>query len=114
VVHRTQSVFRTQANVHESLGIPMAKIRAVSRGSGADSAASPEAMVQPIAVALAMKTGRPVADRAQPGRGHDRNDARAIRSNRIRTGGQRDGTSSLRAIRDLVRCRRLMPTTLPR
>src|ERR1700722_12160018 len=36
----TQSVFRTQANVHESLGIPMAKIRPISPRVGADSAAS--------------------------------------------------------------------------
>jgi len=55
----TQSVFRTQANVHESLGIPMAKIRAVSPRVGGGFGGKSEAMVQPIAVALAMKTGRP-------------------------------------------------------
>ncbi len=56
----TQSVFRTQANVHESLGIPMAKIRAVSPRVGGGFGGKSEAMVQPIAVALAMKTSRPV------------------------------------------------------
>ncbi len=94
----TQSVFRTQANVHESLGIPMAKIRAISPRVGGGFGAKSEATVQPIAVALAMKTGRPV--RVALGRDED---MIAMRSRhpariRIRTGAKRDGTLVARAL----------------
>ena len=94
----TQSVFRTQANVHESLGIPMAKIRAISPRVGGGFGAKSEATVQPIAVALAMKTGRPV--RVVLGRDED---MIAMRSRhpariRIRTGAKRDGTLVARAL----------------
>jgi CO/xanthine dehydrogenase Mo-binding subunit len=94
----TQSVFRTQANVHESLGIPMAKIRAISPRVGGGFGGKSEAMVQPIAVALAIKTGRPVRMAL-----NREEDMAAMRSRhpvrtRIRTGAKRDGTFVARAI----------------
>lgn len=94
----TQSVFRTQANIHESLGIPMAKIRAISPRVGGGFGGKSEAMVQPVAVALAAKTGRPV--RIALGRDED---MFAMRSRhpvriRIKTGAKRDGTFVARSV----------------
>jgi CO/xanthine dehydrogenase Mo-binding subunit len=94
----TQSVFRTQANVHESLGIPMAKIRAISPRIGGGFGGKSEAMVQPMAVALALKTGRPV--RIALSREEDMIAMRSrhpVRT-RIRTGAKRDGTFVARAV----------------
>lgn len=94
----TQSVFRTQANIHESLGIPMAKIRAISPRVGGGFGGKSEAMVQPVAVALAAKTGRPV--RISLGRDED---MFAMRSRhpvrmRIKTGARCDGTFVARSV----------------
>ena len=94
----TQSVFRTQANIHESLGIPMARIRAISPRVGGGFGGKSEATVQPIAVALARKAGRPV--RLALSREED---MIAMRSRhpvriRIRTGAKRDGTFVARAL----------------
>src|SRR6185295_13556803 len=55
-----QSVFRVQANVCESLGIPMAQLRCVTPRVGAGFGNKMEAHIQPIAVKLAMESGRPV------------------------------------------------------
>ncbi len=94
----TLSVFRTQANIHESLGIPMARIRAITPRVGGGFGAKSEATVQPIAVALAQKAGRPV--RIALSRDED---MIAMRSRhpvrlRIRTGAKRDGTFVARAV----------------
>lgn len=94
----TQSVFRTQANIHESLGIPMAKIRSISPRVGGGFGGKSEAMVQPVVVALAAKTGRPV--RIALGRDED---MFAMRSRhpvkvRIKTGAKRDGTFVARSV----------------
>jgi len=55
-----QSVFRVQANVCESLQIPMSKLRSLTPRVGAGFGNKMEPHIQPITVALAMKTGRPV------------------------------------------------------
>ncbi|MBS7533217.1 xanthine dehydrogenase family protein [Ancylobacter sonchi] len=88
----TQSVFRTQANVHESLGIPMARIRSVVPRVGGGFGGKSEATVQPVAAALALKTGRPV--RVVLSREEDMITMRARHPARMRvkTGARRDGT----------------------
>ena len=55
-----QSVFRVQASVCESLGLPMTKLRCLTPRVGAGFGNKMEAHVQPAVVLLAMKTGRSV------------------------------------------------------
>jgi len=55
-----QSVFRVQANVCESLELPMAKLRSLTPRVGGGFGNKMEPHIQPLTVALAMKTGRPV------------------------------------------------------
>ena len=55
-----QSVFRVQANVCESLKLPMSRLRSLSPRVGAGFGNKMEPHIQPLAVALALKTGRPV------------------------------------------------------
>jgi CO/xanthine dehydrogenase Mo-binding subunit len=55
-----QSVFRVQANVCESLKLPMSKVRSLTPRVGAGFGNKMEAHVQPIVVWLAIKCGRPV------------------------------------------------------
>jgi CO/xanthine dehydrogenase Mo-binding subunit len=56
----TQSISRTQANIHEALDIPMAKIRSIAPRIGGGFGAKGEAQVQVFAVMLARAAGRPV------------------------------------------------------
>ena len=55
-----QSVFRVQANVCESLKLPMSRLRNLSPRVGAGFGNKMEPHIQPLTVALALKTGRPV------------------------------------------------------
>jgi CO/xanthine dehydrogenase Mo-binding subunit len=55
-----QSVFRVQANVCESLELPMSRLRSLTPRVGAGFGNKMEPHVQPLTVALALKTGRPV------------------------------------------------------
>ena len=55
-----QSVFRVQANVCESLGLPMTQLRCLTPRVGAGFGNKMEAHVQPVVVLLAMKARRPV------------------------------------------------------
>src|SRR5260370_930646 len=55
-----QSVFRVQANVSESLGMPMSRLRCLTPRIGAGFGNKMEPHVQPITVLLAMKARRPV------------------------------------------------------
>ena len=55
-----QSVFRVQANVAESLSMPMSKIRSMTPRVGGGFGNKMEAHVQPLVVALSLATGRPV------------------------------------------------------
>src|SRR6476660_2205841 len=55
-----QSVFRVQANVSESLGLPMSRLRCLTPKIGAGFGNKMEPHVQPIVVLLAMKAKRPV------------------------------------------------------
>lgn len=88
----TQSVFRTQANISDALGLPRSRIRAIGPRVGGGFGAKSEATVQPIAVLLAQRTKRPVKivlDRSE--------DMLTMRSRhpaimRIKSGVKRDGT----------------------
>lgn len=55
-----QSVFRVQANVCESLDLPMSKLRSLTPRVGGGFGNKMESHIQPLTVALALKTGRPV------------------------------------------------------
>lgn len=55
-----QSVFRVQANVCESLKLPMSRLRSLTPRVGAGFGNKMEPHIQPLTVALALKTGRPV------------------------------------------------------
>ena len=66
----TQSVFRTQANISDSLGLPRSRIRAIGPRVGGGFGAKSEATVQPacrIAGAAHWPAGQ---GRARPQRGH--------------------------------------------
>jgi CO/xanthine dehydrogenase Mo-binding subunit len=56
----TQSVFVTQARIHQSLGLPMSKIRVIGTKVGGAFGGKVEATVQPVCVALAQAAARPV------------------------------------------------------
>jgi CO/xanthine dehydrogenase Mo-binding subunit len=88
----TQSVFRTQANISDCLGIPRTKVRALSPRVGGGFGAKSEATVQPIAALLSLRARRPVKivlDRTD--------DMLTMRSRhpswiRIKSGVKKDGT----------------------
>ena len=88
----TQSVFRVQAEVAELLDMPMSRIRAIAPRIGGTFGGKGGAHLQPVAVALARRTGCPV--KAVLPRADDfttmlrRHPARI----RIKTGARRDGT----------------------
>ncbi len=56
----TQSVFVTQARIHQSLGLPMSKIRVIGTKVGGAFGGKVEATVQPVCVALSQVASRPV------------------------------------------------------
>jgi CO/xanthine dehydrogenase Mo-binding subunit len=94
----TQSISRTQANIHEALDIPMAKVRAIAPRIGGGFGGKSEATVQIFAVMLTQAARRPVKivlSREE--------DMRAMRCRhparvRIRTGATRDGRLTGREI----------------
>jgi len=97
-----QSVFRVQASVCESLGLPMTKLRCLTPRVGAGFGNKMEAHVQPAVVLLAMKARRTV--RMILSREEDFETVRARHpfSIRIRTGARRDGTLVAREIEVLL------------
>ncbi|MGH7002629.1 MAG: xanthine dehydrogenase family protein molybdopterin-binding subunit, partial [Alphaproteobacteria bacterium] len=97
-----QSVFRVQANVCESLGLPMSQLRCVTPRVGAGFGNKMEAHVQPIVVKLAMETGRPV--KLILTREEDFEIVRARHPFKVRakTGVKRDGTFVAREIEVLL------------
>lgn len=88
----TQSIFRTQANIHEGLGIPMGKIRCVAPRVGGGFGGKAEASGQLVVTMLAKKAGAPV--RLVLGRDEDMTTMRARHPGtlRVRTGAKADGT----------------------
>ncbi|MEO6270212.1 MAG: xanthine dehydrogenase family protein molybdopterin-binding subunit [Lautropia sp.] len=87
-----QSVFRVQANVCESLGLPMTKLRCQTPHIGAGFGNKMEAHVQPVLVLLALKARRTV--RLILSREEDFETVRARHPFiiRMKTGARRDGT----------------------
>ncbi|MEC7490387.1 MAG: xanthine dehydrogenase family protein molybdopterin-binding subunit [Pseudomonadota bacterium] len=87
-----QSINRVQANVAEALGLSMSKVRALTPRVGGAFGGKMEATVQPIAAALAIKTGRPV--KVALSRDDDFQMMRSRHGTRIQmsTGATRDGT----------------------
>jgi CO/xanthine dehydrogenase Mo-binding subunit len=87
-----QSINRVQATLAESLGLPMARIRVLTPRVGGGFGGKMEYTVQPIAAALALKTGRPV--KLVLSREDDFVMMRSRHPSRIRirTGARSDGT----------------------
>ncbi|ETX29191.1 xanthine dehydrogenase family protein molybdopterin-binding subunit [Roseivivax isoporae] len=99
-----QSVFRVQANVCESLGLPMSRLRSLTPRVGAGFGNKMEPHIQPITVALAMKAMRPV--KLILSREEDFEMVRARHPYRVRmkTGAKSDGTLVARECEVLVEC----------
>jgi carbon-monoxide dehydrogenase large subunit len=95
----TQSVFRTQAIVAESLGIPMSRVRVIAPRVGGGFGGKTESTNQPITVALAKATGAPV--KLTFSRTDDMLMMRSRHACRIhmRTGATRDGRILARQVR---------------
>jgi len=99
-----QSVFRVQANVCESLGLPMSKLRCLTPRIGGGFGNKMEAHIQPIVVALALKCHRPV--KLILSREEDFEIVRARHPFRVRmkTGAKADGTLVAREVEVLLDC----------
>ncbi|MEQ1807329.1 MAG: xanthine dehydrogenase family protein molybdopterin-binding subunit [Burkholderiaceae bacterium] len=87
-----QSVFRVQANVCESLGLPMTKLRCLTPHIGAGFGNKMEAHVQPALVKLALKAGRSVKLILSREEDFETVRARHPVTIRMKTGARRDGT----------------------
>jgi CO/xanthine dehydrogenase Mo-binding subunit len=99
-----QSVFRVQANVCESLELPMAKLRSLTPKVGAGFGNKMEPHVQPLVVMLALRTGRPV--KLILNRTEDFEMVRARHPFKIRckTGVKKDGTFVARELEAILDC----------
>jgi len=99
-----QSVFRVQANVCESLQLPMSKLRSLTPKVGAGFGNKMEPHVQPLVVQLALKTGRPV--KLILNRAEDFEMVRARHPFKIRckTGAKKDGTLVARELEAILDC----------
>jgi CO/xanthine dehydrogenase Mo-binding subunit len=94
----TQSVFRMQANLHDGLGVPMSKIRALCPRVGGGFGGKSEPTMEVIALALAQRAGRPV--RIILTREEDMASMRCRHPAviRMKTGAKRDGTLMAREV----------------
>jgi CO/xanthine dehydrogenase Mo-binding subunit len=99
-----QSVFRVQANVCESLSLPMSKLRCLTPRVGGGFGNKMEPHIQPIVVALTIKCRRPV--RLILSREEDFEIVRARHPFKIRmkTGAKKDGTLVARDVEVLLDC----------
>jgi len=97
-----QSVFRVQANVCESLGLSMSRLRSMTPRVGGGFGNKMEAHVQPITVALALATRRPVKLILSRIEDFEMIRARHPYKIRMRTGARRDGTLLAREVDVLV------------
>lgn len=87
-----QSVFRVQASVCESLGLPMTRLRCLTPRIGAGFGNKMEAHVQPAVVLLAMKARKPVKLILSREEDFESVRARHPAIIRMKTGVKRDGT----------------------
>ena len=99
-----QSVFRVQANVCESLGLPMSRLRCLTPRVGGGFGNKMEAHVQPITVALAMKCQRPVKVILSREEDFEMVRARHPFKIRMKTGAKKDGTLVARECEVLLDC----------
>ena len=99
-----QSVFRVQANVCESLGLPMSKLRCVTPKVGGGFGNKMEAHVQPFVVALTIATGRPVKLILSREEDFEMVRARHPYKVRCKTGVKYDGTFVAREVEVLLDC----------
>jgi CO/xanthine dehydrogenase Mo-binding subunit len=97
-----QSVFRVQANVAESLGLPMSRLRCLTPKIGAGFGNKMEPHVQPIVVLLAMKAKRPVKLILTREQDFEMVRARHPFQIRVKTGVKRDGTLVAREVEVLL------------
>ena len=97
-----QSVFRVQANVCESLSMPMSKMRSLTPRVGAGFGNKMEPHIQPITVALAMKAQRPVKLILTREEDFEMVRARHPFKVRMKTGAKKDGTLVARHCEVLV------------
>src|SRR5205085_5201010 len=97
-----QSVFRVQANVCESLGLPMTKLRCLTPRIGAGFGNKMEPHVQPAVVLLAMKARRPVKLILSREEDFETVRARHPITIRMKTGAKRDGTVLAREVELLL------------
>jgi CO/xanthine dehydrogenase Mo-binding subunit len=97
-----QSVFRVQANVAESLGLPMSRLRCLTPKIGAGFGNKMEPHVQPIVVLLAMKAKRPVKLILTREQDFEMVRARHPFQIRTKTGVKRDGTLVAREVEVLL------------
>lgn len=99
-----QSVFRVQANVSECLSLPMSRLRCLTPLVGGGFGIKMEAHVQPIAVALAMKAGRPVKIILSREEDFEITRARHPFTVRMKTGAKQDGTLVARECEVVADC----------
>jgi CO/xanthine dehydrogenase Mo-binding subunit len=97
-----QSVFRVQANVCESLGLPMTRLRCQTPAIGAGFGNKMEAHVQPIVVALALKCRKPVKLILSREEDFETVRARHPMLIRMKTGATRDGRLIAREVELLL------------
>src|SRR5262245_49208901 len=97
-----QSVFRVQANVCESLGLAMSQLRCVTPRVGAAFGNQMAPHIQPIAVELAMATGRPVKLILTREEDFEIVRARHPFKLRVKTGALKDGTLVAREVEVLL------------
>ena len=99
-----QSVFRVQANVSESLGMPMSRLRCLTPRIGAGFGNKMEPHIQPITVLLAMKAKRPVKLILSREQDFEMVRARHPFNIRVKTGVKCDGTLIAREVEALLDC----------
>lgn len=99
-----QSVHLTQQRVAEWIGVPMAKVRAVVPRIGGGFGGKGSPTVQPLAAALALKTGKPV--KMVLTRTEDFETMRSRHPARIhmKTGAKKDGTLVARSYEAVLDC----------
>jgi CO/xanthine dehydrogenase Mo-binding subunit len=97
-----QSVFRVQANVSESTGLSMARLRCLTPRVGAGFGNKMEPHVQPVTVLLALKARRPVKLILTREEDFETVRARHPMKMRVKTGAKRDGTLVAREVEILL------------
>jgi len=97
-----QSVFRVQANVCESLGLPMSKLRCLTPRIGAGFGNKMEPHVQPLVALLAMKARRPVKLILSREQDFEMVRARHPFKIRVKTGVKNDGRLVAREVEVLL------------